>query len=171
MTGDAKAELRALAHPLRLRILSLLTGQAMSAAEVARELGCTQANASYHLRVLASIGKVEIAEEVSVRGGRAVRYRYDAGHDSQRRTGPPGRHEPLVEALATELRRRTSSRDHAHPGHMTDAELWVTPQAWTSFCDAVLDASTRLHAEARPLHAPGTVRTSATISLFRMVEE
>lgn len=56
VTDDPTAELRALAHPLRLRILSLLTGQAMSAAEVARALGCTQANASYHLRLLASVG-------------------------------------------------------------------------------------------------------------------
>lgn len=68
MTDDPTAELRALAHPLRLRILSLLTGQAMSAAEVARALGCTQANASYHLRLLASVGKVAVAD---CRTGRA----------------------------------------------------------------------------------------------------
>ena len=38
--------LRALAHPVRLRILSLLTGTELSAAEIARELGLTHANAS-----------------------------------------------------------------------------------------------------------------------------
>ncbi|WP_268815939.1 helix-turn-helix domain-containing protein [Amycolatopsis alkalitolerans] len=38
-----------LAHPLRLRLLSLLTGASLSAAEAARELGETQANVSYHL--------------------------------------------------------------------------------------------------------------------------
>ena len=54
--------LRARAHPLRLQILSLLTGAELSAAEVGRELGTTQANASYHLRVLAKVGLVEPAE-------------------------------------------------------------------------------------------------------------
>lgn len=35
---------------MRLQMLSLLTGAELSAAEVARELGTTQANAGYHLR-------------------------------------------------------------------------------------------------------------------------
>ena len=34
--GEAVARLRATAHPVRLRILSLLTAEAMSAADVAR---------------------------------------------------------------------------------------------------------------------------------------
>ena len=51
-TGRGVARLRAMAHPVRLRILSLLTAEAMSAADVARALDLTHANASYHLRVL-----------------------------------------------------------------------------------------------------------------------
>ena len=54
MTDEEVASLRAVAHPVRLRILSLLTGTELSAAEVARELDLTHANASYHLRVLAT---------------------------------------------------------------------------------------------------------------------
>ena len=34
MTDEAIKDLRAMAHPVRLRMLSLLTGSAMSAAEV-----------------------------------------------------------------------------------------------------------------------------------------
>ena len=48
MADQQIASLRAAAHPLRLRILSLLTGSALSAAEIARELDITHANASYH---------------------------------------------------------------------------------------------------------------------------
>ncbi|SFH21145.1 Helix-turn-helix domain-containing protein [Amycolatopsis regifaucium] len=69
--------LRVLAHPVRLRILSLLTGAAMSAAEAARELGETQANVSYHLRRLHEAGLLDVAEEVRIRGGLAKRYRHD----------------------------------------------------------------------------------------------
>ena len=39
MTDETTNALRAVAHPVRLRILSLLTGTELSAAEVARELG------------------------------------------------------------------------------------------------------------------------------------
>src|SRR5690349_23399973 len=73
---DAVARLRASAHPVRLRILSLLTAEAMSAAEVARALDLTHANASYHLRFLHHAGEVEVESEEKIRGGMAKRYRY-----------------------------------------------------------------------------------------------
>ena len=88
------AELRAMAHPVRLRILSLLTGAALTAADVARELGLTHANASYHLRQLLAVGQIEVAGQERIRGGAAKRYRYDAwtgrwpGTPSRRRTRP-----------------------------------------------------------------------------------
>jgi len=68
--------LRAMAHPVRLQMLSLLTGTAMSAAEVARELGTTSANASYHLRLLHAAGLLAVAGEEKVNGGVAKRYRH-----------------------------------------------------------------------------------------------
>src|SRR5215831_21075892 len=74
--ATAIARLRAGAHPLRLRIMSLLTGAEMSAAEVARELDINHANASYHLRVLAEAGQVVEAGEERIRGGVAKRYRH-----------------------------------------------------------------------------------------------
>src|SRR6476659_9549606 len=62
---DRVVSLRALAHPVRLQMLSLLTGAPMSAAEVARELGLTHANASYHLRQLLAAGQlVEAGDEL-----------------------------------------------------------------------------------------------------------
>src|ERR1035438_78848 len=82
--------LRALAHPLRLRMLSLLTGAAMSAAELARELGVSQALASYHLRQLADAEAVELAEERSRRGGKERRYRYRVPPSAGRTGGGGG---------------------------------------------------------------------------------
>ena len=75
---QAVARLRATAHPVRLRILSLLTAEAMSAADIARALDITHANASYHLRLLYNIGELVVESEERIRGGRAKRYRYDA---------------------------------------------------------------------------------------------
>ena len=86
MTDDDIQQLRAVAHPVRLRILSLLTGSAMSAAEVARELDLTHANASYHLRILLESGTVVEAGEERIRGGVAKRYRYPHEDRDQHRS-------------------------------------------------------------------------------------
>ena len=71
MSADSLVRMRALAHPVRLQLLSLLTGSPMCAAEAGRWLQMSQANVSYHLRMLERAGLVEVAEEVSIRGGRA----------------------------------------------------------------------------------------------------
>src|SRR5699024_10447090 len=74
--AETISSMRAVAHPVRLRILSLLTARAMSAAEVARELELTHANASYHLRFLHEAGELVVEGEEKIRGGVAKRYRY-----------------------------------------------------------------------------------------------
>jgi DNA-binding transcriptional ArsR family regulator len=52
--------LRALAHPLRLKIWNLVGREGrLTAAEAARQLGISQALASHHLRQLAKYGYVE----------------------------------------------------------------------------------------------------------------
>ena len=62
MVGDPVA-LRALAHPLRLKLHALVGREgAITAAEAARQLGVSQALASHHLRQLAKYGFVEPAD-------------------------------------------------------------------------------------------------------------
>ncbi|WP_426561878.1 ArsR/SmtB family transcription factor [Angustibacter sp. McL0619] len=169
--SDAEIPLRAFAHPLRLQILSLLTGTAMSAAEVAREIGGTQANASYHLRQLLDAGLLDVAEAVSVRGGMAKRYRHDPQVGN--RLTPAGTNDrlTLAAALGEELRRRTLRRREGVPGPLTDAELWVDPQVWEDVCNRVVQAMTDLHDAAQAPRAPGTIRTSTTMSMFVMHPE
>jgi DNA-binding transcriptional ArsR family regulator len=166
------SELRATAHPLRLQMLSLLTGAELSAAEVARELGVTQANASYHLRLLESAGLLEVAGEESVRGGRAKKYRHpwDA---------PVARHEATrdadrlayVRVLADMIPRRFLERQQGTPSRFTDADLWVEPEAWDRVCALVDEASTLLHASARPPRTEGTVRAALSVAAFRLRTE
>lgn len=161
--------LRALAHPLRLQLLSLLTGSAMSAAEAAREVGTTQANASYHLRQLESAGLVEVAEEVSVRGGRARRFRHAPTSGAGLRPGDGDDVRLVAQVLAEELRRRSRLRRPGDdPSHLTDAELWVSPQVWRDVCRRVTSAMTDLHAAAQRPRGAGAVRTSSTVSMFVM---
>ena len=56
-------EVRALAHPLRLRMLEcLLDGGPATASMLARELGESSGATSYHLRILAKYGFIEEAD-------------------------------------------------------------------------------------------------------------
>lgn len=164
---DATSHLRALAHPLRLRMLSLLTATPLSAAELARELDCAHANASYHLRTLEQAGLVEVDSERSVRGGRERRYRVVALPLSAAPAGPdePG---AWPAALAEELRRRWPERDTGLSRTTSDAELWVEPEVWEQVVDEVRQALLLLHRSARPARTPGTVRTSTTAAMFGM---
>ena len=116
---NEQAALRAMAHPVRLRIMSLLTGAPLTAAEVARELGITHANASYHLRNLLAGGLIVSAGEEKIRGGVAKRYRYDTDHDQQRRRGPmtDEQHRMAYTAIAHELIRRGRHADQPGRPH------------------------------------------------------
>lgn len=168
---DQTEELRATAHPLRLRMLSLLTGAAMSAAEVGRELGVSQANASYHLRLLERAGLVRVVEEVRVRGGVARRYRHESSAEPV--VAPSGGPQPddasrvaFYALLGAELRRRAGGRVPG-PGVSTDADLWVPPDVWREVVNAVAEASARLHAAAVAPRSEGTVHVSMTAALFQ----
>ncbi|SDK70946.1 transcriptional regulator, ArsR family [Nocardioides sp. YR527] len=164
------SRLRAAGHPLRLRMLSLLTGAELSAAEVARELDLTHANASYHLRLLESAGLLEVAGEERIRGGVAKRYRY--AWRSETAEGPPSREDDEVHtrAIAEELVRRRRLRADG-PAIISDAEMWVDPDIWQRVHDLVQEASGLLHENARPPRTEGTIHVNLTASAFVMGED
>lgn len=162
--------LRAVAHPLRLRMLSLLTGAELSAAEVARELDITHANASYHLRVLLDAGELVVASEEKIRGGIAKRYRHEwrRGLDDQgRHPASPDEKDLFIRVTADEMVRRFASRAHG-PALTTDAELWVDPDTYDRARALVEEASALLHAAARPPRTAGTLRMNLTAAIFSM---
>jgi DNA-binding transcriptional ArsR family regulator len=166
MTDDATQALRATAHPLRLRILSLLTGTELSAAEVARELDITHANASYHLRQLLEAGQLVVASEEVIRGGTAKRYRHP--WDREHRTARSSEErEAWVRAMAAELVRRTSVAQGS-PGQFTDAEVWVTPEVFEEVRTLLKQCSDRIHAAARPPRTEGTIKVAMTTAYFEM---
>jgi DNA-binding transcriptional ArsR family regulator len=173
MGEDREAEaasttaLRATAHPLRLRMLSLLTGAEMSAAEVARELGITQANASYHLRVLARAGEVVEAGEERVRGGIAKKYRHP-WERRERTVGDQATHEQYLRSMGAELIRRDRLRKPGTRRLIADAEMWVAPAVRDEVMDLVTRASRLIHAEAQPPRTPGTVHVNLTLAVFEM---
>ena len=165
--------LRVLAHPLRLRMLSLLTGSALSAMELSRELGISQALASYHLRQLHRADVIELAEVRSRRGGRERRFVYRPAAP-----GSPARSPSLTDGLAlfaeavcVELRRRSQEAETGLDRLGVDAELWVGPAEWAEAIDAMRTASIALHSRAKPPRTAGTIRVSVSAVLFPMTTD
>lgn len=160
--------LRALAHPVRLRMMSLMWAGPLSAAELSRELAISHALASQHLRKLAEAGLAELAEVRPHRGGRERRYRAVRGAPLTERSDPETA-PVLAEMLAAMLRVRAAARADG-PGTTADVELWVDPARWDEFRNALSGLLEGLHEAALPPRTPGAVRVAATVMAFRMLE-
>ncbi|MEA2368460.1 MAG: hypothetical protein QOH38_1178 [Thermoleophilaceae bacterium] len=67
---------KAYAHPLRIRILSLLDNRVASPSDIALELETPLSNTSYHVRQLAALGLIEMVDSAARRG--AIEHYYTA---------------------------------------------------------------------------------------------
>jgi DNA-binding transcriptional ArsR family regulator len=65
---------KALAHPIRVRVLGLLEGRTLTPKQIALELGLPLENVSYHVRMLAKFGLIELRHRRMSRG--AVEHHY-----------------------------------------------------------------------------------------------
>ncbi|MBV1855793.1 helix-turn-helix domain-containing protein [Catellatospora tritici] len=121
IVGDPLA-LRALAHPLRLKLLALVGSEGpVTAADVGRQLGISQALASHHLRQLAKYGFVEHADAPDNRERpwrvTAVSHRFEAADGSSESWESVellNRH--LVEQAASQLADWQQRRADEDPG-------------------------------------------------------
>src|SRR6195952_5973105 len=73
--GDPRL-VKALAHPLRVQILSTLEDRIASPSDLASELDAPLGNVSYHVRTLADLGLVKLVKRRTRRG--AVEHYYQA---------------------------------------------------------------------------------------------
>ena len=73
--GDPRL-VKALAHPLRVQILSVLEQRVASPSDLAEELGAPLGNVSYHVRTLADLGLLKLVRRRTRRG--AVEHYYQA---------------------------------------------------------------------------------------------
>jgi DNA-binding transcriptional ArsR family regulator len=82
---------KAIAHPLRLQILSLADQRTISPSEYSGEMGAPLSTVAYHFRKLLELGFLELVEEIPKRGSKEHRYRACrramAGDDNLRELG------------------------------------------------------------------------------------
>src|SRR4051812_34981922 len=73
---DDPRMVKALAHPLRVRIMGLLERRTMSPKELSQALGVPLENVSYHVRALRTFGFIKLERRRQVRG--AIEHHYRA---------------------------------------------------------------------------------------------
>jgi DNA-binding transcriptional ArsR family regulator len=158
---DDPVAIRALAHPLRHDLMSIIgrLGKATT-ADAARELGISHGLASHHLRQLAKYGFVEqvAGKDHRERPWRLVATSYTWGRARETAEGSAAvdvleqlTAERAVEALLDWQQRRADWpagwRDHAGLGEST---IWLTQAELAELTDA-MDALLMRYVDERPL--------------------
>jgi DNA-binding transcriptional ArsR family regulator len=141
--------IRALNHPLRIKMLSILGQRSASPREMSRELGEELSNVSYHARALKRDGLAEIVHEEPVRG--AVQHFYRAtdrpvlGADDWQKLDPEVRRAALeygvgrIYADAT-VALHAGTVDRREGGHLSRTPLVVDEEGW-QVVSAILDTA------------------------------
>jgi DNA-binding transcriptional ArsR family regulator len=156
---DDPRYVKAMSHPLRVRILALLEERAASPVELAGWLGATLGTTAYHVRTLERIGLIELVRETRVRG--AVEHHYRAKprptvSDDAWAAAPPIAKQAAVSAsLQTiDAYARTASAaggfDHGN-AHLTRTPLRLDARGWNELsraCIRLLSQIDRIEAAA-----------------------
>lgn len=172
---------KALAHPLRTRILSALEDRTASPSELATELGAPLGVVSYHVRRLAALRFLKLVKRVPRRGAVEHYYTAVAGpHITNAAWGstPTIAKQAMISTVLNDIGRRaadavsTGGFDDAD-AHITRSPLVLDDEGWTAASEALLALLTRIseiESEsdkrlARNDHA-GERRAEAVLMLF-----
>ena len=119
------AAMRALAHPIRVRMMHLLRTEPLSASELARRLDIRFGSAQYHLRSLGRAGIARRVGERTRRGGTEVLF--EVPHDLWVDEGPDtpvGTRQAMNRAYVGEILRRMDAASAERVG--TDRDVRST---------------------------------------------
>lgn len=153
---------RAMAHPLRARILGILQERRASPRELADELGASLGTVSYHVRTLAGLKLIKLVKKTPRRG--AIEHHYEAvgparvSDDAWGKT-PGIVKDAMVAAALSEVGR--SVTDAASLGgfdrpnaQLTRTLLTLDEPGWNQLADAM----TKLLARAEQIQAESSER-------------
>ena len=169
---------KALAHPLRVRILGVLDERMASPSELADELDAPLGNVSYHVRILASLGLIRLVKETPRRG--SVEHHYEAVprpllSDETWSMVPETVKRAMVGAALESAGRSVAAAAAGggfdRPEAMLSQRTWqLDEEGWRTLADAArafLDQADEIRraAEERVARAPGDAE-SATLLLM-----
>jgi DNA-binding transcriptional ArsR family regulator len=138
---------RAIAHPLRARILGMLQERRASPKELASELGLPLANVAYHVRILSDLKLIRLVKKTPRRG--AIEHHYEAISGAQVADSAWGATPKVVrdKLLSAALEEVGRSVDEAAVGggfdrtetHLTRTRLVLDDQAWSELGKMLMD--------------------------------
>jgi DNA-binding transcriptional ArsR family regulator len=179
---DDPRYVKAMSHPLRVRILALLDERAASPVELAGWLGATLGTTAYHVRALQRLGLIELTRETRVRG--AVEHHYRAKprptvSDDAWAAAPPIAKQAAVSASLQTIdayARAASAAggfDHGN-AHLTRTPLRLDTRGWGELsraCIRLLSQIDRIEAAAnermeRNPHSGDTRDLALVVMLF-----
>ena len=164
---DDPRYVKALSHPLRVRILAMLQERTASAVEISRMLQADIGVVAYHVRKLHQLGLIELADETRVRG--AIEHHYRAGkrpmvsEDAWAQAPPIAKQAALGSALQTI--NEYASKSAAEGGfdraeaHLSRTSIKLDARGWEQLNKAALkfveqvekiDAAAKERSEKRP---------------------
>jgi DNA-binding transcriptional ArsR family regulator len=180
---DDSRYVKAMSHPLRVRILALLDERTASPVELAGWLDATLGTVAYHVRTLERMGLIDLVRETRVRG--AVEHHYRSKERPRVSDEAWGAAPPIAKqaAVASSLQtigayaRAASAAggfDHAN-SHLTRTSLHLDARGWSELsraCMRLLAQADRIEDAARERiqRNPGTGET-ADVALVMMLFE
>ncbi|MBJ3812755.1 winged helix-turn-helix transcriptional regulator [Streptomyces flavofungini] len=143
----APEQFAALSHPLRQRLLFVLSHQPATTSQLAAQLDAKKGNVAHHLKVLREAGLVHIAETRQVRGGTEQYYQRTARHMVVAEPQAAGT-AAMLAAVAQELDRSPAET------HLTLRQLRLSPAKARELGEtlAQLVDETVENAEDQPVH-------------------
>ncbi|MDQ4049841.1 MAG: winged helix-turn-helix domain-containing protein [Actinomycetota bacterium] len=157
---------RALAHPLRARVLGILEERRASPRELADELGAPLGTVSYHVRTLAQLKLIKLVKKTPRRG--AIEHHYEAVgvarvSDRAWAETPAIVKNAMVRSALGDVAR--SVNEAAALGgfdrpesHLTRSRLTLDEQGWKELADEL----TKLVAQAEKIHSESEKRLRQT---------
>jgi DNA-binding transcriptional ArsR family regulator len=128
--GIDQRVVKALAHPIRVRVLTLLNQKVASPSEMAEEIGEPLGNVSYHVRTLLDLGCIELVRTAPRRG--AVEHYYRAltrpvFSESDFAQMPPSLRRSVAGAVLTEVWRDVDRAAQGNGFDREDVQVTRTP--------------------------------------------
>jgi DNA-binding transcriptional ArsR family regulator len=156
---DDPRYLKALAHPLRIRILAVLAERSASPVQLAAKLDASLGTVAYHVRTLHSLGLVELVDTRQRRGATEHYYRareHPRFADDAWQALPPVDKQRMLSALLRQMGQFVSASAAAGgfdrpDSHMTRTSLRLDRQGWNELAEATqkwLEEAERIGAAA-----------------------
>jgi DNA-binding transcriptional ArsR family regulator len=157
---DDPRYVKAMSHPLRVRILALLEERTASPVELAGWLGATLGTTAYHVRTLERMGLIELVQETRVRGAVEHHYRSKGRptvSDDAWAAAPPIAKQAAVSASLQTIdayARAASAAggfDHSN-AHLTRTTMRLDARAWSELsraCERLLAQVDRIEEAAK----------------------